>query len=230
MVKFYGVDLKIEKKLVPKKEDALVVIDMQNDFLPGGSLAVDGGDSIIDGINDLIEKFTDSSVVHSQDWHPPEHLSFAENHPGKNPGDAFQTKDGAIGPILWPAHCVQNTYGARFHKKIDTKRINKIIQKGMNPKIDSYSAFLENDKKTQTGLKKYLNENGIERIFICGLALDYCCYNTAMDGAGFKFETFFIVDLTRGVDLPPGNIVNALNNMSKKGIKFAIKDSLQDWE
>ncbi len=230
MIKFYNVDLKIEKKIVTKKDDALIVVDMQNDFLPGGSLAVDEGDLIINGINDLIDLFVDSIVAHSQDWHPPDHLSFAENHPGKNPGDEFQTDDGAIGPILWPAHCVQNTRGARFPKKINTKKIDKIIQKGMNPKIDSYSAFLENDKKTETGMRKYLSEMGIKRIFICGLALDYCCYNTAMDGAEFGFETYFIIDLTKGVDLPPGNIVNTLKSMSKKGLKFAIKDSFQNWE
>ena len=119
MVKFYDVDLKIEKKIVLNKYDALLVIDMQNDFLPGGSLAVDGGDSIIKDINAVIDKFVDSIVVHSQDWHPPNHLSFASNHPNKNPGDEFNSEDGAIGPILWPDHCVQNTYGARFHKKIN---------------------------------------------------------------------------------------------------------------
>jgi len=229
MVKFFDIDLKIEKNIVLKKDDALIVIDMQNDFIPGGSLPVEGGDLIITDINDVIEKFVDSIVVHSQDWHPPNHLSFASNHPNKNPGDEFQSKDGAIGPILWPDHCVQNTYGARFHKKINIKMINKIIQKGMNPEIDSYSAFLENDKKTETGLREYLNSFDIKRIFICGLALDYCCYNTAMDGIDFNFETFFLIDLTKGVDAPPGNIVESLNNMIEKGIKFATKSSLKLW-
>jgi len=229
MVKFYDVDLKIEKKIVPKKDDALVVIDMQYDFIPGGSLPVEGGDLIIEGINELTERFVDSIVVHSQDWHPPDHLSFAENHSGKNPGDEFSSKDGAIGPILWPAHCVQNTYGARFHKKINTKLIDKIIQKGMNTKIDSYSAFLENDKKSETGLKDYLNSMGVKNIYICGLALDYCCYNTAIDGSDLGFNTYFIIDLTKGVDLPPGNIVNTINTMVKKKIKFVIKNSFSFW-
>ncbi|MFX1311411.1 MAG: bifunctional nicotinamidase/pyrazinamidase [Promethearchaeota archaeon] len=229
MVKFYNLDLKIERKIVPKKNDALLVIDMQNDFLPGGSLPVEGGDSIIKDINDVIEIFVDSIVVHSQDWHPLNHLSFASNHPNKNPGDEFQSEDGAIGPILWPDHCVQNTYGARFHKKINTKMIDKIIQKGMNPEIDSYSAFLENDKKTETGLREYLNSFDIKRIFICGLALDYCCYNTAMDGIDFNFETFFLIDLTKGVDVPPGNIKNSLKNMVEKGIKFITKNSIKLW-
>ncbi|MFW9988675.1 MAG: bifunctional nicotinamidase/pyrazinamidase [Candidatus Odinarchaeota archaeon] len=229
MVNFYGVELKTERNIVLNKHDALLVIDMQNDFLPGGSMPVEGGDSIIKDINDVIEIFVDSIVVHSQDWHPPNHLSFASNHPNKNPGDEFTSKDGAIGPILWPDHCVENTYGARFHKKINTKMINKIIQKGMNPKIDSYSAFLENDKKTETGLREYLNSFNVKRIFICGLALDYCCYNTAMDGAEFNFETFFMIDLTKGIDDPPSNIMNSLKKMNKNGIKFATKNSLKRW-
>ena len=229
MVKFYDVDLKIEKNIIPEKDDALIVIDMQNDFIPGGSLPVEGGDLIIMDINDLIEIFVNSIVIFSQDWHPPNHLSFASNHPNKKPGDEFLSKNGTIGPILWPNHCVQNSYGARFHKKINSKMVNKLIQKGMNPRIDSYSAFLENDKRTETGLREYLTSSNIKRIFICGLALDYCCYNTAMDGVDFNFETFFLIDLTRGVDVPPGNIVNSLNNMIKKGIKFAIKESFSIW-
>ncbi len=229
MAKFYDIDLKIEKKIIAGKHDALLVIDMQNDFLPGGSLAVEDGDHIIDGINDLIPIFVNAYVVHTQDWHPPDHLSFASNHSGKNPGDEFTSKDGAIGPVLWPDHCVQNTYGARFHKKINTRMVNKIIQKGMNPKVDSYSGFLENDKKSETGLKNYLNSVDVKRIFICGLALDYCCYNTAMDGMDLGFDTYFIVDLTRGVDLPPGNVVNTINNMKKKKVKFAVENSFSFW-
>ena len=229
MVRFYDVDLKIEKNIIPEKDDALIVIDMQNDFIPGGSLPVEGGDLIIKDINDLIEIFVDSIVIFSQDWHPPNHLSFASNHPNKKPGDEFLSDNGAIGPILWPNHCVQHSYGARFHKNINSKMVNKIIQKGMNPRIDSYSAFLENDKKTETDLREYLTSSNIKRIFICGLALDYCCYNTAMDGVDFNFETFFLIDLTRGVDVPPGNIVNSLNNMIKKGITFALKECFSVW-
>lgn len=225
MVKFYDIDLKIENDIQVKKDDALIVVDMQYDFLSGGSLAVEGGNLIIDGINDLIDIFGDGIVVLSQDWHPQDHLSFASNHSGKNPGDEFSSKDGAIGPILWPDHCIQNTHGARFHENLNTKLIKKVIQKGTNPKIDSYSAFLENDKKTETGLKDYLNSNNIKKIYISGLALDYCCYNTAMDGLDFGYKTYFIIDLTRGVDLPPGNIVNSLKNMINKGINFAIKNS-----
>jgi nicotinamidase/pyrazinamidase len=228
MVKFYDVDLKIEKNIQLRKSDALLVIDMQNDFLPGGSLPVDEGDLIINDINALTEFFVESIVLHSQDWHPPNHLSFASNHPGKNPGDEFQSKDGAIGPILWPDHCIQNTFGARFHKKINTKLIDKIIQKGMNPKIDSYSAFLENDKMSETGLKDYLNSREVKKIYVCGLALDYCCYNTAMDGTELGFDAYFLIDVTRGIDSPPGNIGNSLKNMVKKGIKFAMKDSFSN--
>lgn len=225
MVKFYDVELELEKNVKVKNSDALLVIDMQYDFLPGGALPVAGGDLIIKGINELIQLFVEGFVVLSQDWHPSNHLSFANNHPNKKPGDAFKSADGAIGPILWPAHCVQFTEGAKFDSRLNAKMCNKTIQKGMNPNIDSYSAFLENDKKTETGLKEYLKSEKIKRIFVCGLALDYCCYNTAMDGTSLGFETYFLIDLTKGVDLPSGNIVNSINNMKKKGIKFATKNS-----
>ena len=181
------------------------------------------GDTIIEGINTMIELFLEGFVVLSQDWHPQNHLSFADNHPGKNPGDEFTSK--GIGPVLWPAHCVQHTYGAKFHKKLNTKLINKIFQKGMNPEIDSYSAFIDNDKKTETGLREYLRGEKIERIFVCGLALDYCCYNTAIDGVSYDFDVYFLIDLTKGVDLPPGNISKSLDDMVKKGVRFAILKS-----
>ena len=217
-------DLKIDKNIELEETDALIIVDLQNDFIPGGSLPVEGGDLIINDINELAEIFKKSGqVILTQDWHPPDHLSFASNHPGKKPGDEYHSK--GIGPVLWPDHCVQNSEGAIFHKDLKTELADKIIQKGMNPDIDSYSGFLDNDKRLETGLGNYLKSQRIKRIFICGLALDYCCYFTAIDGSDLGFVVYFLIDLTKGIDLPPGNISNSLENMSNKGIKFATKNS-----
>ncbi len=220
-------DLKIKKNINIDKGDALLVVDMQNDFCPGGALAVEGGDLIIDGINEIMELFHSKKcvVVLTQDWHPKNHLSFASNQDGKNPGDEYSSEDGTIGPVLWPDHCVQGTNGAAFHERLNSDLANAIIRKGMNPKMDSYSGFLENDKETETGLVGYLESLQVDRLFICGLALDYCCYYSAIDGAFFGFETFFIVDLTKGIDLPPENVSECLINMKEEDITFVKKES-----
>jgi len=197
------IELKIEKGIQINQDDALIIVDMQYDFMPGGALPVKEGDQIIDGINNLAVKFntTHNIVVLTQDWHPQDHLSFASNHPGKSPGDEYQTE--AIGPVLWPDHCVQGSKGAEFHKKLDKNLAHVIIRKGYNPHIDSYSGFIENDKKSETGLAGYLKSLNIKRIFVCGLALDYCCFSTTIDGVDFGFEVYFLIDLTKGIDLPP---------------------------
>ena len=204
-----------EKNIKIEKKDALIIVDMQNDFIPGGSLPVEEGDLVINGINQLANMFKKfkARIVLTQDWHPKDHLSFASNHPGKNPGDEFMSDDGAIGPVLWPDHCVQGSLGAEFHKDLKFDLADIIIKKGMNSDVDSYSGFRDNDKKSETGLRKYLNSKKIKRIFVCGLALDYCCYYTAMDGFEFGFKVYFLVDLTRGVDLPKDNVKNALKNI-----------------
>jgi nicotinamidase/pyrazinamidase len=219
-------NLDYEKGIKISNEDALLIVDMQYDFMPGGALPVEDGDKIIEAINLVAKRFQNSStnIILTQDWHPKEHMSFASNHPGKEPGDAYQTE--AIGPILWPDHCVQGTKGAMFHKDLNTTLAHAIIRKGYNPKIDSYSGFLENDKKSETGLAGLLKSLKIKRIFICGLALDYCCFATAMDGVDFGFTVYVLVDLTKGIDNPPGNIAKSLETMSKVGIKFANKDSI----
>ena len=211
-----------EKSIKIDVKDALIIVDIQNDFIPGGSLPVEEGDLIIKELNITAKIFKESRglVVLTQDWHPNNHLSFASNHPGKNPGDEYTSENGAIGPVLWPDHCVQNSQGALFHKDLKVELANKIIQKGMNPNVDSYSGFQDNDKRSETGLRGYLESLNINRIFICGLALDYCCYFTAMDGIDFGFYVYFLVRLTMGIDLPEGNIKNALENMTKKGIKI----------
>jgi len=205
---------------------ALIIVDIQNDFMPDGALPVDESDQIIDNINQTSEifKINHGKIVLTQDWHPKNHKSFASSYENKNPGDEYHS-DG-IGPVLWPDHCVQGTKGAQFHDNLKIDLAHAIIRKGFNPDVDSYSAFIENDKKSETGLKGYLNSLKIKKIFICGLALDYCCYYTALDGLAFGFEVCFLVNLTRGIDLPPGNISKSLQYMKDKGIKFATKDNL----
>ncbi|MEJ2295781.1 MAG: bifunctional nicotinamidase/pyrazinamidase [Candidatus Lokiarchaeota archaeon] len=218
-------NLNYEKNIKTSKDDALLIVDMQYDFMPGGALPVVEGDQIIQGINSVAEKFHTNlaKIVLTQDWHPRNHLSFASNHPGKEPGDPYQTK--AIGPILWPDHCIPGTKGAEFHNDLQTTLAHAIIRKGYNPEIDSYSGFLENDKKSETGLSGLLKSLKVRRIFICGLALDYCCFATAMDGIDLGFKVYFLTDLTKGIDNPPGNISKSLEAMLKKGIKFANKNS-----
>ena len=220
--------INLEKSIDVQDDDVLLVVDVQNDFIPGGALAVEEGDEIITGINKMTEYFKEKNakIVFTQDWHPKNHLSFASMHPNKNPGDEFQTEDGSVGPILWPDHCVQGTKGASFHDELNIIHGDLIIRKGTNPKIDSYSAFLENDKKTETGLAGYLKSLNIKRIFIAGLALDYCCYFTALDGVHFGFNAFLFIDLTKGIDQPPDNIINSLKDMESKGIKFINMESI----
>ena len=221
--------IEFEENIKINLNDALLIVDMQYDFIPGGALPVEEGDLIIDGINKLGGKFKRYSrnVILTQDWHPQGHLSFASNHSEMNPFDEFQSENGAIGPVLWPDHCVQGTQGAEFHDNLNKELASLILRKGRNSKVDSYSAFLENDKKTETGLAGYLRSVNIKRIFVCGLALDYCCYFTAMDAVDFGFDVYLILDLTRGIDLPPGNVSSSVENMNIKGIKFANTESFK---
>ena len=199
-------------------ESALLIVDMQNDFLPGGSLAVPEGDQIIEDINELAEKFHNNQgkIIFTQDWHPQGHHSFASIHKGKNPGDPIETP--GIGPILWLDHCVQNSFGAEINDRMRTEFATAILRKGYREKIDSYSAFLENDKKTKTGLAGLLHELGIKKVCVCGLALDYCCFYTALDAKSEGFEVQFLQNLTKGIDQPANNIQNSLNKMTEEGI------------
>ena len=220
-------DVEIIREVNVNSSDALIIVDMQNDFMPGGALPVEEGDQIIEDINKIADLFKNKGgkIIITQDWHPPNHKSFASQHEGKNPGDEYQT-DG-IGPILWPDHCVQGTEGAEFHKELESGLADAIIRKGMNPDVDSYSGFLENDKNSKTSLDEKLRELGIKRIFTSGLALDYCVGFTALDGADLGYEVYFLIDLTKGIDLPPGNVSNCLEDMNNKGIKFANKNSFK---
>ena len=178
--------------------DALLVIDLQNDFCPGGSVAIAGGDEIVPTVNALAARF--DAVILTQDWHPAGHISFASAHPGAEPYSAI---DAPYGPqALWPDHCVQNTAGAAFHPALAVPHAELILRKGFRADIDSYSAFLENDHFTPTGLAGYLRERGLRRLFLCGLAYDFCVRHSAIDGTALDFECLVIEDATRAVNLP----------------------------
>ncbi|MCF7805578.1 MAG: bifunctional nicotinamidase/pyrazinamidase [Candidatus Marinimicrobia bacterium] len=203
-----------------KNGDALIVVDMQNDFMPGGALAVEDGDSIIPGVNKLMEKFNSKNlpIVFTQDWHTENHRSFASAHEGKEPFDPYE--EPGIGPVLWPDHCVQGSEGADFHPNVNTTLPDAIVRKGYNKNRDSYSGFVENDHETETGLDGYLSNRKIKRIFICGLAMDYCAFFTAKDGADKGYEVFYLSDLTLPVGSPEDSVSNALETMKAKGVKF----------
>jgi nicotinamidase/pyrazinamidase len=213
-------DLSISRHIMTQSGDALIIVDVQNDFMPNGALPVAEADMIVPGINKLAEKFYRSSrtIVLTQDWHTPNHKSFASAHRGKKPYDPYSSE--GIGPILWPDHCVQGTRGADFHPNLNTRLASIIIRKGSNTDIDSYSAFVENDKKSETGLSGYLRTIHIKRVFVCGLALDYCVFYSAMDGKNLGFNVFLILDLTRPVGAPEGIISRVLEEMTSKGIVF----------
>jgi nicotinamidase/pyrazinamidase len=194
---------------------ALLVVDVQNDFCPGGSLAVAEGDEIIPLINELTQHF--DHVICTQDWHPAGHLSFASSHEGKNPFDTIELTYGE--QILWPEHCVQGTSGADFHPDLDLKMANLIIRKGFRKEIDSYSAFFENDHETPTGLTGYLRECKIDMLFIAGLATDFCVHWSAVDGREQGFEVFVIDDASRGID-SDGSMRHALTRMRESGTEL----------
>lgn len=175
---------------------ALIIIDIQNDFLPGGALAVQNGDAVIPVINKLQSQF--DLVVATQDWHPADHKSFASMHPGKKIFDEIML-DG-LPQVLWPNHCVQETEGAEFSVQLDTKKIEAIFRKGMDKNIDSYSGFFDNGKKKATGMGDYLKGRGVTSIYVCGLAADYCVYFTALDGLEMGFQSTIITDATLPID------------------------------
>jgi len=195
---------------------ALIVIDVQNDFCPGGGLAVEQGDEVVGVINKIMPEFKYTAAT--QDWHPATHGSFASNHEGKKIYDFIDLN--GIDQILWPDHCIQGTSGADFHNKLNTEMFNIIIRKGTNPDVDSYSAFFENDKKTSTGLSGYLHSLSLKKLFFCGLATDYCVFYSAMDSVALGFETFLILDACRGVGFPEGSVEKALNEMKEAGVKI----------
>ncbi len=175
---------------------ALILVDIQNDFVAGGKLEVPNGEQIIPLVNQLSNEF--ELVVATQDWHPPGHKSFASSHPGKN---AFETITlGGLPQVLWPDHCVQGSRGAEFHPQLKMERVEAVFRKGMDPEIDSYSGFYDNGHKKSTGLTGYLQERKVRSVYVCGLAGDYCVYYTAKDALGAGFDTFIIEDATRAIN------------------------------
>jgi nicotinamidase/pyrazinamidase len=197
--------------------DALIVIDVQNDFCPGGALAVAGGDEIISRINGLMDDFV--TVVLTQDWHPANHASFAANHPGAAP---FSLTTMPYGPqVLWPTHCVQGTTGAEFHKDLRTEPAQLIVRKGFRAGIDSYSAFFENDQTTPTGLEGYLRNRGVTTVTLVGLATDYCVAYSALDAARLGFRATVLEGACRAIDLN-GSLAEARDKMRAAGV--ALED------
>jgi len=201
--------------------DALLVIDVQNDFCPGGALAVPKGNEIVPLINRLGQRF--EHVILTQDWHPDGHISFASTHPGMQP---FMTTEVAYGTqTLWPDHCVRGTKGADFHPGLDVPHAELILRKGLRRDIDSYSAFLEDDHKTPTGLASYLRERGLKRLFLCGLAYDFCVRFSAIDGTAAGFECLVIEDATRAVNLP-GSVENTNDAFSDESVQRVFSTNL----
>lgn len=197
---------------------ALLLVDIQNDFSPTGSLPVKEGDRIIPFANEMQKRF--DLVVASQDWHPADHGSFADNH-NLEPGQIVDLN--GIDQILWPVHCVQDTFGAEFIKGLDTGRIARVFRKGSNPKIDSYSAFFDNDHRSSTGLSEYLKERGVEQLYIVGLATDYCVKFTALDSVRQGFDTNVVLEGCRGVELNPGDVDRAVAEMKSSGVRFSAE-------
>lgn len=195
--------------------DVLIVTDVQNDFCPGGALAVPGGDEVIPVIHAIVPLF--ENIVLTQDWHTPGHSSFASSHPGKKPFETIEVSYGM--QTLWPDHCVQGTPGAEFHPALKIPRAELILRKGFHRAIDSYSAFFENDRTTATGLDGYLREEGITRVFLCGLAYDYCVGYSALDAARHGFEVFVIRDACRAIDLN-GSVAAMETQFADAGVKL----------
>jgi len=193
--------------------EVLLIVDVQNDFCPGGALAVPGGDEIVPAVNKLAAGFL--HVILTQDWHPAGHTSFASSHPGKKPFDTIEVPYGQ--QTLWPDHCVQGTQGAAFHPRLDVPHAELVLRKGYRRAIDSYSAFCENDRRTPTGLAGYLRERGFERITVCGLATDFCVFYSAVDGREAGFEVSVVTSACRGIDMD-GSIAWAMRLMSEAGV------------
>jgi nicotinamidase/pyrazinamidase len=198
------------------RDTALIVVDVQNDFCPGGALAVPGGDEVVEPINRLIERF--DNVILTQDWHPAGHSSFASSHEGQPPFASIEMPYGR--QTLWPDHCVQGTKGAELHERLAWQKAQLIVRKGFRRPIDSYSAFFENDRTTPTGLAGYLRERGLTRLVLAGLATDYCVAYSALDAAHLGFAATVLTDASRAIDLN-GSLAAAERQMRDAGVRLA---------
>lgn len=194
--------------------NALILVDMQMDFMPGGALAVPEGDLVVPLANRLMTHF--ELVVATQDWHPADHGSFASQHAGKQTGDVIDLE--GLQQILWPDHCVQGTPGARLHPALDPSRLTRVFPKGMDPRIDSYSGFFDNGHRQATGLAAYLQQHDVRQVTIMGLATDYCVKFTAIDSIGIGFKTRLVADGCRGVDVTHGDVDRAIDEMRNAGV------------
>jgi nicotinamidase/pyrazinamidase len=205
----------------------LLIIDVQNDFCPGGALAVQDGDGVIAPLNRLAAALASAGgiVAATQDWHPAGHISFASSHSGKNPGDIVDL-DAVQGQVLWPDHCVQGTKGAAFHDKLNLDPVSLIIRKGFRAGLDSYSAFFENDRCTATGLEGGIKQMNIQTVIMGGLATDYCVFYSAMDCRRLGFNTIIAEDAVRGVGYPPESVEKAVAQMRDAGIIFSDSEKL----
>lgn len=192
----------------------MVLVDIQNDFLPGGALAVPQGDRVVPVANQLQPQFP--LVVATQDWHPANHGSFAVNHPGKKVYDRI--KLNGLEQTLWPVHCVQNSHGAQLASGLNQERIARVFRKGIDPEIDSYSGFFDNGHRRSTGLGEWLKTKGVAEVYVCGLATDYCVRFTALDAVQLGFKVHLIQDASRGVNLQPDDVANAIMEMKRAGV------------
>ena len=206
---------------MPRATDCLIVVDVQNDFCPGGALEVPRGDEIVPLVNRLAERF--ENIVVTQDWHPARHASFASSHAGRKPFETVRLRYGR--QVLWPDHCVQGTPGAALHKDLDIPRAQLVIRKGSHPKVDSYSAFLEADRRTKTGLDGYLRSRGVKRVYCVGLATDFCVAWTALDARRFRLQAVVIEDACRAIDTA-GSLAAAMKAMADAGVRRAASASV----
>ena len=208
----------------------LLLVDLENDFFPGGALAVKEGDLIIPVINAIVH-YPFDLIVATKDWHPPDHCSFVSNHEGKKIGDVIRL--GGLDQILWPVHCEQGGWGAEFVPGWDSSTVDKIFYKGGDPLIDSYSAFFDNGHRQSTHLENYLKDQGVNDLFIAGLATDYCVKFTALDAISLGFRCYLIIDACKGVDLHPDDSHQAIEEMRKAGVIIISSEQLkkisEDW-
>ncbi len=196
--------------------DCLLLVDLQNDFMPGGALAVPEGDEVIPVANQLLTRF--EFVVASQDWHPPQHQSFASQHPGRRPGETIQLR--GVTQVLWPDHCVQGTHGAEFHQGLDRGRVTEVVQKGTDPYIDSYSAFFDNARLRSTGLGERLRERDVGTVCLLGLATDYCVKFSALDAASLGFKVKVVPEGCRGIGLNAGDVQRSWDELRAAGVEI----------